>query len=75
MLCAWLKHYSTKTHNLDSKPTRLFLNAVCLAENTTNTCTNLTVFGLTRLGLETMIYHTQGEHTNQYTNDVVFYKN
>jgi len=26
---------------------------------------------LTRLGLETMIYRTRGEHTNHYTTDAV----
>jgi hypothetical protein len=29
------------------------------------------VFGLTRSGLEPMIYHTRDEHTNHYTTDVV----
>jgi hypothetical protein len=29
------------------------------------------VFGLTRLVLEPMIYHTRGEHANHYTTDAV----
>ena len=29
------------------------------------------VFGLTRLGLQPMIYHTGGEHANHYTTDAV----
>jgi hypothetical protein len=35
------------------------------------TNTNLIVFGLTRPGLEFMIYRTRGEHTNHYTTDAV----
>jgi hypothetical protein len=37
------------------------LNAVCLAEKQQ---IPILVFGLTRTGLEPMIYHTQGEHAN-----------
>jgi predicted lactoylglutathione lyase len=32
---------------------------------------NITVFGLTRLGIEPTIYHTWGEHANHYTTDMV----
>jgi len=35
------------------------------------TNTNLIVFGLTRPGLESMIYRIRGEHANHYTTDVV----
>jgi hypothetical protein len=31
--------------------------------------TDCIVFGLTRPGLEPMIYHTRGEHANQYATD------
>ena len=31
------------------------------------------VFGLTRSGLEPMIYSTQDEYSNHYTNDAVVY--
>jgi len=34
--------------------------------------TNSTVFSLTRPGLESTIYRTQGEHANIYTTDVVY---
>jgi hypothetical protein len=33
------------------------------------TKTNFLVFGLTRSGLESMIYRTRGEHPNHYTTD------
>jgi hypothetical protein len=33
--------------------------------------TYFVVFGLTRLVLEPMIYHTRGEHANHYTTDAV----
>jgi hypothetical protein len=36
------------------------------------TNTNFIVFGLTQPWLEPTIYHTQGEHANHYTTDVVF---
>jgi len=35
------------------------------------TNTNFKVFGLTRLGLESMIYRTQGKHANHNTTDAV----
>jgi hypothetical protein len=35
--------------------------------------TNFIVFGLTQLGLELTIYCTQGEHTNHYATDVVYF--
>jgi hypothetical protein len=35
------------------------------------TNTNFIVFGLTRSGLEPMIYRTLGEHTNHYTTNAV----
>ena len=35
------------------------------------TNTNFIVLGLTQLGLKPMIYHTRGEHTNNYTIDAV----
>jgi hypothetical protein len=31
--------------------------------------TNLIDFGLTRPGIESTIFHTQGEHANQYKTD------
>ena len=31
------------------------------------------MFDLTRSGLEPMVYHTRGEHSNHYTNDAVLY--
>ena len=36
------------------------------------TITNLSVFGLTRSGLEPTIYRTRGEHTNHYTTDTIY---
>ena len=35
------------------------------------TNTNFIIFGLTRLGLEPMIYRTLGEHANHYATDAV----
>jgi hypothetical protein len=35
--------------------------------------TNFIVFGLTRCGLEPMIYCTQGEHVNHYTTNAVIF--
>ena len=35
------------------------------------TKTNFIVFGLTRPGLEPMIYRTRGKHPNHYTTDAV----
>jgi hypothetical protein len=35
------------------------------------TNTNFIVFGLTRPGLEPMIYSTRGEHANHYATDAV----
>jgi hypothetical protein len=40
-----------------------------LSREATNT--NFNVFGLTRSGLEHMIYHTRCEHANHYTTDVM----
>jgi hypothetical protein len=47
----------------------LLLNAACLVEKQQKqvTMSNFIIFGLTRLGLEHMIYHTYGEHGNYYT--------
>ena len=45
----------------------LLLNAACLAEKNTN----FIVFGLTRPGFESTIYHTPGQHANHYTTDAV----
>lgn len=47
----------------------LLLNAACLVEKQQKqvTMSNFIIFGLTRLGLEHMIYHTCGEHGNYYT--------
>ena len=33
--------------------------------------TNFTVFGLTRSGIKSTIYRTQGEHANHYITDAV----
>jgi hypothetical protein len=47
----------------------LFLfNAVCLAEEQQ---IPISVFGLTRPGLKSTIYHTRGEHANHYATDAV----
>jgi hypothetical protein len=35
------------------------------------TNTNFIVFGLTRSGIDPMIYHTRGEHANHYTTGAV----
>jgi len=35
------------------------------------TNTNFIVFGLTRPGLKSITYHTQGDHANHYITDVV----
>jgi len=37
------------------------------------TDTNFIVFGLSRLWLKPMIYHTQGEYANHYTTDAIIY--
>ena len=37
--------------------------------------TNFLVFGLTRSGLEPMIYRTRGEHANHFTTDAVVIDN
>ena len=44
------------------------LNAVCLVEKQQ---IPISVFGLTRSGLEPTIYLTQDEHANHYTTDAV----
>ena len=36
--------------------------------------TNIIEFGLTRMGLEPIIYRTRVEHTNHYTTDVVYWQ-
>ena len=41
-----------------------------LSREATNT--NCKICGLSRLGLEPMIYRTRGEHANHYTTDTVF---
>jgi hypothetical protein len=43
----------------------ILLNAVSLAEKQEHV--NFAVFGLTRLGLEPMIYHTLDKHASLYT--------
>ena len=48
----------------------LFLLNAVLSEEATHT--HLIVFGMTRPGLEPMIYHTRGEHANHYATDAVF---
>ena len=40
----------------------------------TNIDTNFIVFSLIRVGLEPMIYHTGGVHTNHYTIEMVLHK-
>jgi hypothetical protein len=47
----------------------LLINTACLAETQQ---LPILVFGLIRLGYETTIYPTRGEHANPYTIDVVF---
>ena len=52
----------------------LFLrNAALLSVEAPNT--NVIVLGLTRPGLEPMIYRTRGEHANHYTTDAVLLVN
>jgi hypothetical protein len=38
------------------------------------TNTNFLVFGMTRPGLKSTIYHTRGKHANHYATDAVDYK-
>jgi hypothetical protein len=45
------------------------LNADCLTEKQH---IGISVFGLTRLGLEPTIYRTRGEHANHYATDAGF---
>ena len=45
------------------------LNVVCLAEKKQ---IQITVFVITRPGLEPMIYRTWGQHAKQYATDAVF---
>ena len=47
------------------------LSSYCCVLSGEATNTNFIVFGLTRSGLEPMIYRTRGEHANHYTTDVV----
>jgi hypothetical protein len=42
-------------------------NTMAKRRRTDNTNANCIVFGLTRSGLESTIYHTRGEHANYYT--------
>ena len=44
------------------------LKVVCLAEKKQ---IQISVFGITRPGLEPMIYRTWGQHANQYATDAV----
>ena len=60
---------STRSHYSDSEPTSLCSYSIMLSGEALNT--NFKVFGLTRPGLESMIYHTRGEHVNHYTTDAV----
>jgi hypothetical protein len=45
-------------------------NVVCLAEKKQ---IQISVFGITRPGLEPMIYRTRGQHANHYATDAGFY--
>jgi hypothetical protein len=45
------------------------LKVVCLAEKKK---IQISVFGITRPGLEPMIYRTWGQYANQYATDAVF---
>jgi hypothetical protein len=47
----------------------LLLNSACFNGEAANTC--CIVFGLTDCGLQSTIYHTQGEHTDHFTTNVV----
>jgi hypothetical protein len=47
------------------------LSPLCHVLSGEESNTNSIVYGLTRLGLKPYIYHTQGEHANHYTTDVV----
>ena len=42
-----------------------------LSDSEETTTTNFIIFGFTRPVLEPTIYHTLGEHTNNYTTDPV----
>ena len=59
----------TRTHYPDSEPTNLCPFSLMLSGEALNT--NFIVFGLTLSGFESTIYHTRGEHANQYTTDAV----
>jgi hypothetical protein len=56
--------YSTRTYYLDSEPTSLRSKCCVLSGEATQR--NSIVFGLTRPGLEPMIYHNKGEHAYHY---------
>jgi hypothetical protein len=54
---------------VSSNPAHCFLHQQCCVLSGEATHTNCRVFGLTRSGFEPTIYHTRGEHANQYTTD------
>jgi hypothetical protein len=62
---------STRTHYPDSEPTSLLFSLYCCVFCGEATHTNFIVFGLTRWGLEPMIYRTPGEYANHYSTDAV----
>ena len=64
--------YSTRTYYLDSEPTSLRSKCCVLSGEATKR--NSIVFGLTRPGLEPMIYHNKGEHAYHYITVIFFYK-
>ena len=55
--------------SLHSDTLSWFRANLCCVLSREATHTNFIVFGLTWLGLEPMIYLTQGEHANHYTTD------
>ena len=62
-----------KTHYPDSEPTSLCSYSLILCTKQRAANTNFIVFGLTHLGLESLIYHTQGEHANHDTSGAILF--
>jgi hypothetical protein len=61
------------THYPDTKPISLYfyLSLELHIDNQEAAKTNFIVFGLIWLGIEHMIFHTQGEHDNHNTTSMV----
>ena len=63
---------TTWTHYPDSDATSICSFSLCSVFSRETRNTNCIVFGLTPSRPELTIYHTQGEHANNYTTDVGF---